>query len=60
MADLNNNNHNLIAAIKHSSMRNGEVVIKLNDQYITGHITGFQIEMRETNYTTFTIEGVVN
>jgi hypothetical protein len=59
MADLNNNNHNLIAAIKHSSMSNGEVVIKLNDQYITGHITGIQMQMQEGHFTKFEIQGII-
>ena len=59
MADLNNNNYNLIAAIKHSQLTNGEVTIKLNDQYITGWIHCINMEMSEGNYTTFTINGVV-
>lgn len=59
MADLKDNNHNLIAAIKHSQMKNGEVVIKLNDQYITGWLHGIKMEMREANHTTFIIDGVV-
>lgn len=54
-----NSNHNLIAAIKHSEMRNGEVVIKLNDQYITGYVTAFRIEMKEAHITSFEIDGVV-
>ena len=49
----------LIAAIKHSEMRNGEVVIKLNDQYITGYIQGIKMAMKESNYTTFEIEGII-
>jgi hypothetical protein len=54
-----NSNHNLIAAIKHSNMNNGEVVIKLNDQYITGNITAIRMEMQELNYTTFEIDGII-
>lgn len=56
---MNSSNHNLIAAIKHSSMSNGEVVIKLNDQYITGNITAIQVSMGAETLTTFTIEGIV-
>jgi len=59
MADINNNNYNLIAAIKHSVMRNGEVAIKLNDQYITGWIHCINMEMSEGKHTSFTIKGVV-
>lgn len=52
-------NQALIAAINHSNMKDGEVIVKLNGEVITGNITSIKMEMRESHYTVFEIEGII-
>ena len=56
---VSQNNKALIAAINHSNLKNGEVVIKLNDEFITGNIRSIQLEMRDGFITEFTITGLL-
>lgn len=53
-------NQSMIAAINHSNLSNGEVVIKLHGEIITGHIRSIQMEMREAHLTEFTITGLIH
>ena len=53
-------NQALVNAMNHSQMKNGEVIIKLNDEIITGNISAIKMEMREACYTTFELEGVIH
>lgn len=49
----------MITAINHSNMKNGDVVIKLNGELITGQIKAIKMDMREACYTSFEIEGII-
>ena len=53
------NNNNLIAAINHSNLNNGEVVIKLNGEIITGRIQNFGVNTSVGSHTTFEISGII-
>jgi len=53
------NHQALINAVKYSHINNGEVIIKLNDQILTGNITDFELAMNHMSYTTFEIKGVI-
>lgn len=53
------NNKALLAAINYSQLKDGEVIIKLNGEVITGNLTSIQIEMREAHLTKFEIEGII-
>ena len=52
-------NTNLIAAMKYSNMKNGEVIIRLNDEIITANIKNIQMDMQEACYTTVTLEAII-
>lgn len=51
-------NQALVNAIKHAKMQNGEVVIKVNGELITGHIQTLQINM-DPHQNTFEIKGTI-
>ena len=52
-------NQAMINAIKHANMKNGEIIIKLNGELITGKITAIKMDMREACYTSFVVEGMI-
>jgi hypothetical protein len=52
-------NQDLIRAMKYSNMKNGEIIIKLNDEVITAHIKNISMEMQEACYTTITLEAMI-
>lgn len=52
-------NKALINAINHANMSNGEVIIKLQGEVITGHIQNISMEMGANKVTTFRIDGVL-
>lgn len=49
----------MLAALRYPELRNGEVVIKLNDEYYLGSITELDISIREAHLTEFRICGLV-
>jgi len=53
------NNKALIAAVNHANLKNGEVIIKLNNEIITGDIKSIQLNMRDGFITEFTITGLI-
>ncbi len=60
MATAYPSNQALINAVNHANLKNGEVIIKLNGEVIVGRLQSISMEMREANYTTFCIEGVIS
>lgn len=53
------NHHDLIAAIKHSDLKDGEVVIRLNGHTFRGNLTKITTEMSANSLTTFALEGII-
>jgi len=52
-------NQALVAAMKHSNMKNGEVIIKLNDEIVTARIKNISMDMQEACYTTIMLEAII-
>ena len=45
--------------MKHSNMKNGEVIIKLNDEIVTARIKNISMDMQEACYTTIMLEAII-
>lgn len=60
MSKAYTSNHQLVTALNHAHLNNGQVVIKLHGEFITGHIREISMQMREAHLTEFTITGVID
>lgn len=54
------NNRALLSAINHPNMKSGDVIIRLNGETIHAQLTNIQMNMRDSNYTTLEITGIVS
>lgn len=54
------NNHSLIAQMQHGTMRNGEFVFRMEDEWVAGQISSFEARIdAQTHQWRVTIEGWV-
>jgi hypothetical protein len=60
MTKAYSSNQALISALNYSNLKNGEVIIKLNGEIVTGSLVAITMKMTEGHYTTFEIEGIIH